>query len=72
MWNGWGVRWDEPEFISQEYGNKNEGENTQMIFKHYSLENFENEEKAMSCIRDFESFSLKNNVELKIKVNPFA
>lgn len=71
MWNGWGGRWDEPEFISQEYGSKNEGENTLMIFKHYSLENFENEEKAMFCIKDFEKYSLKNNIELKIKVNPF-
>lgn len=71
MWSGWGVNWDEPEFLSQGYGDKKENENKLMVFKHYSLENFENEEKAMSCIKDFEQYCTKNNIEFKIKVNPF-
>ena len=42
-----------------------------MVFKHYSLENFENEEKAMSCIKDFEQYCLTNNIDFTIRVNPF-
>lgn len=71
MWKGWGLSWDEPEFISKEYGNRKEGDNGLMFFKHYSLENFENEEKAISCIKDFENNCLKNDIELIVKNKPF-
>lgn len=71
MWSGWGNDWDEPEFLAELYGNKKENENNLMVFKHYPLEDFENEEKAMSCIKDFEQYCTRNNIDFKIKVNPF-
>ncbi|WP_407508343.1 hypothetical protein [Elizabethkingia anophelis] len=71
MWSGWGMYWDEPEFLSQTDGNKKEDENKLMLFKHYPLENFENEEKAMSCIKDFEEYCADHNIDFKINLNPF-
>lgn len=70
MWNGWGMNWDEPAFLSQTSGDKLAGED-KMVFKHYSLEEFENEEKAMACIRDFEKFCTGQGVNFKVKENLF-
>lgn len=67
MWMGWGANWDLPEFLNEKYGRKMEEENKLMIFKHYSLENFENEEKAMAAIKDFEQLCQKNNIQINIK-----
>lgn len=71
IWKGYGVRWDEPEFITKKYGQRKEDDNSLMLFKHYSLESFEYEEKALSCIKDFEKICIENNIEFKIKIKPF-
>ncbi len=71
LWSGWGVDWDEPEFLTKPFGNKIDNENNFMVFKHYSLENFENEEKAMTCIKDFEQYCANYNIDFQIKLNIF-
>lgn len=68
LWDGWGVNWDEPEFISKPNGKKQTTDGGIMLFKHYSLEKLENEQGAMSCLIDFERYCSENGIEeIKIK-----
>ncbi|PTN05311.1 hypothetical protein C8N47_12733 [Mangrovibacterium marinum] len=66
LWDGWGYNWDEPEFILNESGEKRKGNNKYMIFKHYALDLFEDENGAMKCIKDFEALCKENNIKLKV------
>lgn len=59
----WGVDCDNPEFISQPSGEKTADDGGIMVFKHYSLERFENEEDAISCLKDFERLCNKKGIE---------
>src|SRR5690606_1299646 len=70
LWLGWGVNWDEPEFMEHTYGEKKGDDNSLMIFKHYPLDYFENEDKTMVCLRDFEKICLEKNISLSITINP--
>lgn len=68
LWQGWEVNWDGPDFISQPYGEKQSADGGIMLFKHYSLEMFENEDGAMNCLRDFERYCTEKGIEeFKIK-----
>ena len=70
-WEGWGYDWDNPEFVSQVSGEKETENNGLMVFKHYSLESFENEQKAMAQIKDFQKLCTERNIEFKITEKPF-
>lgn len=72
LWLGWGVNWDEPEFISQPYGKKTGENNGLMIFKHYPIDDFENEDKTIICLRDFEKFCFENEIKINIKISPLG
>jgi hypothetical protein len=65
LWDGWGYNWDEPGFILEKEGEKIK-DNGIMIFKHYDLENFETEDKANDCLKDFESYCWGKGVEFKV------
>ena len=68
LWNGWELNWDGPEFISKVQGAKQSVDGGIMVFKHYSLEKFENEDGATDCIRDFERLCHEKGIqEFKIK-----
>jgi hypothetical protein len=66
LWDGWGVNWDEPGFILEKFGEKRKDVNKFMVFKHYSLEQFEDENKALKCLKDFESICHNNEIDFKI------
>jgi hypothetical protein len=66
LWDGWGYNWDEPEFTLKKYGEKRIDENKIMIFKHYSLELFEDENQALKCLKDFETICSENDIKFKI------
>jgi len=68
LWEGWGRDWDEPEFILKSEGEKVK-DNGIMVFKHYSLENFETENKANECLKNFEIYCLKKGIEFKVAEN---
>lgn len=68
-WEGWGYNWDQPEFILEKEGKKSKAENQIMIFKSYDLEDFENEEKALLKLKDFENYCLENGLNFKVKEN---
>lgn len=71
IWEGWGINWDNPEFILQIQGKKIKEENQMMLFKNYNLEEFENEEKALTRLKDFESYCTENGLNFKIKERKF-
>jgi hypothetical protein len=66
LWEGWGYNWDEPEFTLEKIGKKRKDENKIMIFKHYSLDLFEDEYKALKQLKDFEMMCSENNIKFKI------
>lgn len=68
LWDGWEVNWDGPEFISKNQGKKHTADGGIMVFKHYSLERFENEDGTMNCLRDFERLCAEKGIEeFKVK-----
>lgn len=66
LWEGWGYNWDEPEFILKKFGEKRKDENEIMIFKHYSLELFEDENKAIKQVKDFEMTCSNNDIKFEM------
>ncbi len=65
LWKGWGNDWDEPEFILQDKGKKEDADGI-MIFQSFNIEDFENEDKAMKCIIEFSKYCQENNIPIKI------
>lgn len=64
MWEGWGVNWDNEEFILQNEGKKG-SEDKLMIFKSYHLTRFFKEEDAIVVLKDFESFCSNFKIDFK-------
>jgi hypothetical protein len=65
-WNGWGVNWDNENFILEEEGQKIL-DNKIMIFKSYLLNDFFDEENAIEKLKDFENYCKKYGVNFKYK-----
>jgi len=68
MWESWGNNWDDLDFVLGIEGKniKNQQNNQIMIFKHFLVEDFYNEENAIKCLRDFEIFCEGNGINFRI------
>lgn len=65
-WDGWGVNWDDDNFILENEGQKI-SEDKIMLFKSYLLDDFFDEENAIENLKDFENYCNKYRVDFKYK-----
>ncbi|MGL4986328.1 MAG: hypothetical protein ACRC5H_04220 [Treponemataceae bacterium] len=65
--NIWQEVWKEPEFFKKDMGTKETGENKIMLFKHYNIEDFENESKTEEKLKDFADLCKENNINFELK-----
>ncbi|GEC80227.1 hypothetical protein [Flavobacterium aquatile] len=65
-WDGWGVNWDQENFILESEGQKI-SEDKAMLFKSYLLNDFFDEESAIEKLKDFENYCKKYDVNFKYK-----
>ena len=65
-WNGWGVNWDDDNFILEEEGQKISDDKV-MLFKSYLLNDFFDEENAVEKLKDFENYCENFGVTFKYK-----
>ncbi|MDM1507759.1 hypothetical protein HX079_18585, partial [Myroides odoratimimus] len=67
FWDGWGVNWDETDFILKEQGEKKGNSiHELMIFKSYDLSLFSDELNTIEVLRDFEKYCILKSVNFKI------
>jgi len=66
IWNGWGVNWDDDNFILDKEGQKIADDKI-MLFKSYLLDDFFDEENAITNLKDFESYCKSYGVNFKYK-----
>lgn len=57
----------EPKFLSEEEGENIDEENRKMVYKHYYLEDFENEYSADEKLKDFQDYCRDKGITIKIK-----
>lgn len=65
-WDGWGVNWDDDNFILDKEGQKI-AEDKIMLFKSYLLDDFFDEDNAVSNLKDFENYCKSYGVDFKYK-----
>lgn len=63
-WDGWGVNWDDDHFILDNEGQKIADDKI-MLFKSYLLEDFFDEDNAVSNLKDFENYCKSFGVDFK-------
>lgn len=68
-WNIFDGEWKSQELTVKEPDPNDFGENKRMLFKHYKLKDFFNEESANQQLLDFERYCLEKGVEFKLVEN---
>jgi hypothetical protein len=66
LWEEWGVRWQDEEFILNKSGKKGSDDKI-MVFKSYSLADFFNQDDAIKNIKDFEQYCLSYGIPFEYK-----